>query len=121
VVAGGEDEADPHAHTDRHRLASKSSRLIERIHQWFPRLRVEPAYVWAATFATTDDGLPFFGEQAEAPGIWFALAYGGNGITFSVIASTLARDWCEGRSNADAALFAFDRANALRKRAPQSA
>ncbi len=75
----------------------------------FPDLRIEPAYCWAGTFATTDDGLPFIGQVPEQPGIWFALGYGGNGITFSVIAAAILRDLLRGRDNADARLFSFER------------
>lgn len=43
------------------------------------------------------------------PHTLFALGYGGNGITFSVIAAEIIRDLvCEGRSR-EAELFRFDR------------
>ena len=39
-------------------------------------------------------------------GIWYALGYGGNGITSSVIAAQLLRDAINGRVNPDAEIFA---------------
>jgi glycine/D-amino acid oxidase-like deaminating enzyme len=79
----------------------------------FPHLDIEPVYAWAGTFATTDDGLPFIGPHDDYPRLWFALGYGGSGITFGAIASDLLRDALTGRENPDAGLFAFDR---LRRR-----
>ncbi|MBL9208058.1 MAG: FAD-binding oxidoreductase, partial [Opitutaceae bacterium] len=49
------------------------------------------------------------GIYPGVPRTYFALGYGGNGITFSVIAAEIIRDLvCEGRSR-DAELFRFDR------------
>ncbi len=54
-----------------------------------PRLDLQPDYAWAGTFAETEDGLPYIGEASDYPGCHFALGYGGNGITFSLIAAQL--------------------------------
>ena len=40
---------------------------------------------------------------------FFALGYGGNGITFSVTAADILADLCLGRFNADARIFRLDR------------
>jgi glycine/D-amino acid oxidase-like deaminating enzyme len=39
----------------------------------------------------------------------FALAYGGNGITYSVIAAKIIRDEILGRPSPDAVIFSFNR------------
>jgi glycine/D-amino acid oxidase-like deaminating enzyme len=109
VMLGGADEPfrDP---VERDRLLpGKVRRLVRRFHRWFPRISLEPAYAWAGTFAETKDGLPFIGALPAFPRACFALGYGGNGITFSVLAAALIRDVCAGRPNADAALFRFGR------------
>ena len=41
--------------------------------------------------------------------LFFALGYGGNGITFSVIAAKIITDLYLGRPNPDADIFRFDR------------
>ena len=52
----------------------------------FPQLTLQPAFCWAGTFAETGDGLPFFGAHAQhGPRVQFAMAYGGNGITYAAI------------------------------------
>ena len=109
VLAGGEDGPCAECHRSARWLRTKTARLAARVRRMFPALPFEVAFAWAGTFATTDDGLPFIGEADERPGVWFALGYGGNGITFSVIAARLIADAYAGRSNPDAAIFAFDR------------
>jgi glycine/D-amino acid oxidase-like deaminating enzyme len=64
---------------------------------------------WAGTFAETADGLPYIGTVPEFPHGYFALGYGGNGITFSLVAARIIRDAFTGRPNADAGLFGFER------------
>jgi glycine/D-amino acid oxidase-like deaminating enzyme len=90
-------------------LRPKTRRLLRQFHRYFPRMRIEPAYAWGGTFAVTDDGMPFIGAHPDFPRAWFALGYGGNGITFSVVAAGIIRDLCLGRANADAGLFCFGR------------
>jgi glycine/D-amino acid oxidase-like deaminating enzyme len=109
VIIGGYDEPfrDP-AERDR-LLGAKTAALQRRFRQLFPRMKLEVAYSWAGTFAKTSDGLPFIGRHPKVPHTWFALGYGGNGITFSLIAAELIRDQILGRENFDAELFGFDR------------
>ena len=67
------------------------------------------AYAWSGTFGETEDGLAYIGETPELPGVYFTLGYGGNGMTYSVIAAELIRDAFLGRPNPDAAIFSFER------------
>jgi len=109
VLIGGEDEPfrSP-ARRDR-LLPRKVKRLVRRLGNLLPNLSPEPAFAWTGTFGETKDGLPFVGEWAGAPGRIFALGYGGNGITFGVIAAEIVRDLCLGRPSRDAALYRLDR------------
>jgi len=54
--------------------------------------------------------LPYIGRIRNRPRTWFTLGYGGNGITFSMIAARLLVDALQDRPNPDAHLFSFDRA-----------
>ena len=112
VIIGGYDEdfRDPVAR-DR-LLGAKAGALQRRFRQLFPRIPLEVAYAWAGTFARTDDGLPFIGRHPAVPHTWFALGYGGNGITYSLLAAELIRDRVLGRPNRDEELFGFGRAGA---------
>jgi glycine/D-amino acid oxidase-like deaminating enzyme len=115
LLAGGEDEPHPYRHRRRTTFAAKTSVLLERATALFPTLGIEPAYAWAGTFGSTNDGLPYIGTRADEPHVSFALGYGGNGITFGVIAATLLRDAILGRPSPDAELFGFDRGAASRR------
>lgn len=109
IIMGGYDEPfrDP-GRRDR-LLAAKAGTLVRRFRQLFPHIPFELATAWAGTFGKTKDGLPFIGEHPKIPRTWFALGYGGNGITYSLIAAQLFRDKLTGRQNNQADLYGFDR------------
>lgn len=109
LLAGGEDEPWAERHRSLATLRRKTARLASLVTRRLPGVRFEVAYAWAGTFAWTEDGLPFLGEIPEQPGVWHALGYGGNGITFGAIGAGLLRDAVLGRPSADAALFGFGR------------
>lgn len=71
---------------------------------------MNPAFSWAGTFAETMDGLPFFGPHKQyGPRVQFAMAYGGNGITYSMMGASLLRANIEGKTHPLAGLFSFSR------------
>jgi glycine/D-amino acid oxidase-like deaminating enzyme len=68
---------------------------------------------WEGLFAMTPDSFPYIGPHRRYPGHWFALGYGGNGMTFGVLSARLLLERWEGRMSPDHELFAFDRAERL--------
>ncbi len=109
LVGGEDDDRDIPARRDRvvDRRAATLQRKVARL---FPGLKVKPAFAWAGTFAETVDGLPLFGRHPQyGPRVLFALAYGGNGITYSMLGATLLRAQIERRPHPLTALFSFDR------------
>ena len=110
LVIGGEDDAiDVPARRDA-RVEKKIAALIKRVGKFFPSLEMPPSYSWAGTFAETKDGLPFFGAHPQhGPRVLFAMAYGGNGITYSAIGADLMAALITRRAHPLAALFSFDR------------
>ena len=64
---------------------------------------------WCGTFSSTKDALPYIGAYPGIPNMFFALGYGGNGITFSMIAAQIISDLYLGIANSDVHLFRFDR------------
>lgn len=94
----------------RDRLIGKRTKAVaERAREALPGLVLEPAFVWTGTFGSTKDGLGYIGAMPDRPQELFALGFGGNGITYSVIASRILADHVMGRVNADAHLFRFGR------------
>lgn len=110
VIIGGGDEPFADAAARDALLPIKTQRLIERLRDLAPHVDPAPAFAWAGTFATTDDGLPFIGPFPGWPRTFFALGYGGNGITFSLLAAQILRDLVAGVASPHARLFGFDRA-----------
>jgi glycine/D-amino acid oxidase-like deaminating enzyme len=109
AIIGGYDEPfrDP---VRRDRLLAKKTRLLaRRFKHLFPKIDFEIAYAWTGTFAETPDGLPYIGGHPAFPGAYFALGYGGNGITYGLIAAEIITDLVLGRKNSDAQIFRFDR------------
>lgn len=109
VMIGGEDEPYTTSAARNALIAPKSRVLMHKLRELLPHVRVRPAFRWAGTFAQTQDGLPYIGEHRLWPGVSFALGYGGNGITFSMIAADIITAACEGRRHPAAKLFSFDR------------
>jgi glycine/D-amino acid oxidase-like deaminating enzyme len=109
LIVGGEDDdfADPE--TRDARIPQKAETLAKKLSGLFPDRSFEVDCTWAGTFAETKDSLPFIGPHPQFPGGLFALGYGGNGITFGLIAAQLLRDRILGRENPDAPVFRFDR------------
>jgi glycine/D-amino acid oxidase-like deaminating enzyme len=64
---------------------------------------------WEGLFAMTSDSLPYIGSHRRYPHHWFALGYGGNGMTFGFLAARLLLERWQGVDSRDHALFAFDR------------
>ena len=110
LLLGGEDDAvDIPAKRDA-RVEKKARTLLKRLHDLFPALEITPAFSWAGTFAETEDGLPFFGPHAQwGPRVHFAMAYGGNGITYSMLGAGLLRALIERRRHPLWPLFSFER------------
>jgi len=110
LIVGGEDDAiDVPAKRDA-RVEKKAAKLVRKAQALLPRALLRPAFSWAGTFAETADGLPFFGPHPQyGPRVHFAMAYGGNGITYSAIGAGLLRALIERRRHPLAALFGFSR------------
>ena len=109
VIVGGEDEEFVNAKRRDALISQKTRTLVKKFERLFPDRPLEVAHAWAGTFGETKDGLAYIGVHPRFPHAYFALGYGGNGITFSVIAGEIIRDYFLSRTNRDAHLFRFGR------------
>jgi glycine/D-amino acid oxidase-like deaminating enzyme len=109
LLVGGEDAdfRDP-GRRDRS-LPKRIAKIHSKMKTLLPTLQWEVEFAWAGTFGETEDGLAYIGESSEYPNCYFALGFGGNGITFSTIASDLLCDLIAGRECPDLELFDFNR------------
>lgn len=109
AIIGGEDDPFKNATRRDALVTKKAERLAGRFRALFPRIHLELAYAWAGTFGETKDGLAYIGAVPELPSCYFTLGFGGNGITFSMVAAAIISDAILGRPNEQARLFRFDR------------
>jgi glycine/D-amino acid oxidase-like deaminating enzyme len=109
ALIGGADTSFSNDHRRDALVERKVRRLVHRFHILFPQASFVPEFAWAGTFADTKDGLAYIGQYPERPRAYFALGYGGNGITYGMIAAKLIADLIAGQPNADAAVFRFER------------
>ena len=109
LVGGEDDTVDIPARRDA-RVEKKAATLMKKLQRLFPDMVLTPAFSWAGTFAETEDGLPFFGPHPQwGPRVHFAMAYGGNGITYSMLGAGLLRALMERRKHKLWPLFSFER------------
>lgn len=109
AMIGGEDTEFLDDHTDTELLRKKTCALQRRWLEMFPDIRFTESLAWAGTFAETKDGLAYIGKVPGKRRAFAALGYGGNGITFAMIAAKLIVSLYVGEKNPDAEVFAFGR------------
>jgi glycine/D-amino acid oxidase-like deaminating enzyme len=109
VLVGGGDIPFHDPVRRAHLLRTKVRHLREKFATYFPAIPLSVAQSWMGAFASSSDSLPFIGSSARQPNVIYTLGYGGNGITFSLLAAELIRDRCLGLPSPDAELFRLDR------------
>jgi glycine/D-amino acid oxidase-like deaminating enzyme len=107
VICGGEDEefSDPDKRDAL--LPRKAKRIGNKLHAMFPALDARPAFKWAGSFGAGPNGMPTIGEIPGYPRCYAVMGYGGNGITFSMLATQIITSAIQGKKNDDATLFRF--------------
>lgn len=105
LIIGGEDEASPDAHEDQARLKRKCETISAKLRRLLPELDFEIDYSWAGAFGESATGLPSIGPVPDMDHTWAVMGFGGNGITYSVIASQVVGAAIRGKTDADADLY----------------
>jgi len=109
IIVGGEDEDFNNPDKRDKSLRKKAAILEKKFKKMFPEIPFVTDMSWAGTFSATADGLPYIGTYPNKPNMYFALGYGGNGITFSMIAAQVIGNLITGKADPRAELFGFDR------------
>ena len=109
LLAGGEDEAFHSPLRREANVASKVKTIESKVRKLLPSVQWETEFAWSGTFGSTKDGLAYIGPSPEYPSCLFALGFGGNGTTFSSIATDLIWDMARGVTTEAASLFRFAR------------
>ncbi len=109
IVFGGEDEEfdDPEK---REALGPEKTQALQaRLRALIPQANLDLGHAWSGAFGQTEDGLPLIGRVPGQPRLLAAYGYGGNGITFSFMASRLIGALVNGREEDWFRHFAIDR------------
>jgi glycine/D-amino acid oxidase-like deaminating enzyme len=109
IMLGGEDIKFKNENLRDALLDRKTNNLISKFEALFPDKKFKVDMSWCGTFSATKDGLPYIGEYPGMKQMYFALGYGGNGITFSMIAAQIIRKKINGQSDSREAAFGFTR------------
>lgn len=109
IVFGGEDE-DSDDPGERARLGpQKTKDLLAKLQALLPRAQPTLGFAWSGAFGQTTDGLPLIGRVPGHPRMLAAYGYGGNGITFSFLASRVIASLIAGDEAPWFRHFAIDR------------
>lgn len=113
LLLGGADRLVKPGQRRRQQSIAAAADLHAYFEAQFPALAgMTSKYAWEGLFAMTPDSLPYIGPHRRYPRHWFALGYGGNGMTFSFLAARLLLDrWQHGTTD-DQRLFEFGRLRA---------
>jgi glycine/D-amino acid oxidase-like deaminating enzyme len=109
ILVGGKDDDFWDAHKRDKALPAKARSLEASFNKLFPGIAFRTDFKWAGVFGSTKDGLPYIGALPGKPHTYFALGFGGNGITFSLMAARIITNLISGKKDPDAAIFGFDR------------
>jgi glycine/D-amino acid oxidase-like deaminating enzyme len=110
LLMGGEDRLVRPGQRRRQQFTTASRDLRAYFEARLPVLAtVETECAWDGLFAMTPDSLPYIGPHRRYPRHWFALGYGGNGMTFGFLAARLLLERWQGIKSRDHALFEFAR------------
>lgn len=90
IIIGGEDEDTITAPEERDALMpAKAAAILKKLRALRPEAIASAELIWSGAFGETEDGLPMIGQAPGMPHLYAAYGYGGNGITFSFLASRL--------------------------------
>jgi glycine/D-amino acid oxidase-like deaminating enzyme len=107
VVIGGEDEDFSNEAARDALTGRKIAALGRKLQALFPALDARAEFAWAGSFGDSRTGLPAIGRLRGKPSCFAVLGFGGNGVTFAMIAAQLLRGYLRGPRDRDSDLFAF--------------
>jgi glycine/D-amino acid oxidase-like deaminating enzyme len=107
VLCGGGDADIADAARRDALLARKAAWLQRRLAGLLPQVNARPDFAWSGSFGASVDGLPTIGPVPGLANCFAVLGYGGNGITFSMLAAQLLRNLLAGGNEPDLDLVRF--------------
>ena len=109
IICGGEDETFGDARTRDALTGAKIAAIEAKLAKLMPHVDARADYAWCGNFGGSATGTPSIGPVPGMKHCYAVLGYGGNGITFSMMAAQILRGHICGDGDADADLFSFTR------------
>lgn len=109
IICGGEDEDFVDEDRRDALLERKTVTIRDKLRRLMPGIDPDPAYAWCGSFGASTTGTPSIGAVPKLAGCYAVLGYGGNGITFSMMAAQMLRGLIAGSGDPDSDLFSFRR------------
>jgi glycine/D-amino acid oxidase-like deaminating enzyme len=110
LLLGGGDRPVRAGERRDNRFTTATRELRDEFESLLPGLTdIEIERAWEGLFAMTPDSLPYIGPHRRYPGHLFALGYGGNGMTFGILAARMLLEQWQGIRSPDHRLFRFGR------------
>ncbi|MGE3245562.1 MAG: NAD(P)/FAD-dependent oxidoreductase [Beijerinckiaceae bacterium] len=109
IVCGGEDEEFEDEAARDALLPEKTAAIQAKLKKLMPHADVTAEFAWCGTFGGSVTGSPSIGRVPRQPNCYAVLGYGGNGITFSMLAGQILANELSGRGDPDTGLFSFNR------------
>lgn len=109
LLIGGADEPFTNPELRDVLIDQKDQDLMNLFKTALPDMSMTPDFSWAGTFGITKDSMPYIGQHPDHHNSFFVLAYGGNGITFSLMAMKMLSDTLAGKKNRFNDYFKFNR------------
>jgi len=107
VICGGQDEDFSDEAARDALLPAKTAALERRLKNLFPAVDATAEFAWCGSFGASADGTPTIDRVPRLPNCYVALGYGGNGITFSMMAAQMLTGLITGQGDPDADLVSF--------------
>ncbi len=107
IIAGGEDEPFSDDQRRDALMALKEKRIAAKAKRLIAGADVTVDFAWSGSFGESATGLPAFGTIPGMPRCYAVLGFGGNGITFSMLAAQIVSRHILGIEDPDAELFAL--------------
>jgi glycine/D-amino acid oxidase-like deaminating enzyme len=107
IICGGEDEDLVDTKRRDALTPQKAQRIEKKLHSLFPKIDSRAAISWTGSFGGSPTGMPTIGAIPGYPNCFAVMGYGGNGITFSMLATNIITAAVLNKKLAEAALFAF--------------
>ncbi len=109
VICGGEDAEIADADERDALNEAKTARLVEKLGKLLPMIDATADFSWSGSFGDSKTGTPTIGPVPKIPNCYAAMGYGGNGITFSMMAGQMLRGMIAGTGDPDSDLVSFSR------------